>query len=83
MLSPCILHLLTIHPPYIGSTILGGIAALDLSFRQCHSNGVVFTIPGLTKSRRSSPLIQAFYQTFAPDPKLCPVQILKAYEDRS
>ena len=53
------------------------LAALDLS------NGVMFTIPILTKSRRSGPPIQVFYPALTSDPKLCPVQTLRAYEERS
>ena len=40
------------------------LAAVDLNFRSYRGEGVVFTIPGLTKSRRSGPSLQAFYPSF-------------------
>ena len=59
------------------------LAALDLSFHSFQDGGVKFTIPGLTKTRRDGPPIEAFYPEFPIDPKLCPVQTLICYEARS
>jgi len=39
-------------------------AVLDLNFESYRGEGVVFAIPGLTKSRRSGPSLQAFYPSF-------------------
>lgn len=59
------------------------LAALDLNHRTYQTNGVKFTIPGLTKSRRNGPPIEAFYPFFQGSPKLCPVRALKEYEEQS
>lgn len=59
------------------------LAALDLNHRTYQVNGVKFIIPGLTKSRRRGPPIEAFYPSFPESPKLCPVQALREYEKRS
>ena len=59
------------------------LAALDLSFRAFREGGVVFSIPGLTKTRRQGPPIQAFYPEFRGSHKLCPVRALRCYERRS
>ena len=40
------------------------LAMLDLNFRSYRGEGVVFTIPGLTKFRRSGSPLQAFYPKF-------------------
>ena len=37
------------------------LAALDLNHRTYQTNGVRFITPGLTKSRKNGPLIEAFY----------------------
>jgi len=59
------------------------LAALDLNFRTYQTNGVKFVIPGLTKSRRKGPPIEAFYPKFTDDSKLCPLLALQAYEERT
>ena len=59
------------------------LAALDLNHRSYQTNGVKFVIPGLTKSRRNGPPIEAFYPSFQGSPKLCPVRALREYEARS
>ena len=58
------------------------LAALDLN-HHTFQGGVRFIIPGLTKTRRSGPPIEAFYPAFPEDPKVCPVQALTCYETRS
>jgi len=59
------------------------LAALDLNHRTYQTDGVKFIIPGLIKSRRNGPPIEAFYPSFRESPKLCPVQALREYEARS
>ena len=49
------------------------LAALDLDFRTFQQNGVRFMIPGLMKTRRSGPPVEAFYPSFLDETKLCPV----------
>ena len=49
------------------------LAALHLNHHTYQVNGVQFIIPGLTKSRRRGPPIEAFYPTFPDSPKLYPV----------
>lgn len=56
---------------------------LPISFRSFQNGGVKFSIPSLTKTRREGPLIEAFYPEFPTDPRLCPVQTLVCYEQRS
>ena len=46
--------------------------ALDLRFRRFTDDGVLFSIPGLTKTRRSGPPKEAFYGSFSEDLSLCP-----------
>ena len=54
--------------------------ALDLRFRQFIPEGVIFRIPGLTKTRRFGPPKEAFFAKFTDDEALCPVETLKVYE---
>ena len=44
---------------------------------------MLFTILGLTKTRRSGSPLQAFYSSFSDNSKLCPVLALKEYEEKS
>ena len=59
------------------------LVALDLTYRYFSVSGVRFVIPGLTKTRRNGPPVEAFYSAFPENPKLCPVQALRCYEERS
>ena len=59
------------------------LTALDLRFRSFTDQGVKFVIPGLTKTRRRRPPVEACYPKFMEDPRVCPVQTLKCYERRS
>ena len=59
------------------------LVALDLNFLSYQAGGAKFIIPGLTKSRRAGPPIEAFYTEFPESPRLCPVRTLRAYENRS
>ena len=59
------------------------LVALDLNFRSFVGNGARFIIPGLTKTRRNGPPLEAFYPSFPEDPRVCPVTTLRCYEDRS
>ena len=52
------------------------LAALDLNHRTFQGGGVRFIIPGLTKTRKSGPPVEAFYPAFPEDPKICPVETL-------
>ena len=54
--------------------------ALDLRFRTFTAEGVLFRIPGLTKTRRSGPPKEAMFAAFGENPSLCPVNTLKQYE---
>ena len=56
--------------------------ALDLNFRRYTPEGVIFTLPTLTKTRRSGPLKESFYCRFKEE-ILCPVHTLKIYEQRT
>ena len=44
------------------------LVALDLNFRSFVGNGARFIIPGLTKTRRNGPPLEAFYPSFPEDP---------------
>ena len=59
------------------------LAALDLCFRSFNGDGAKYIIPGLTKTRRKGPPVEAFYSAFPEDPKICPVRALQCYEERS
>lgn len=59
------------------------LVALDLNYHTFQGTGVRFIIPGLTKTRRSGPPIEAFYASFSEDPRICPVETLKCYKLRS
>ena len=59
------------------------LAALDLNYHTYQTNGVRFVVPGLTKSRRNGPPIEAFYPSFQESPKQCSIQALREYEARS
>ena len=59
------------------------IQALDIRFLRITEEGARFQIPGLTKTRRSGPPLEAFYPVFTEDPDLCPVKNLQAYIDRT
>ena len=52
------------------------LVALDLNFRAYVGNGVRFVIPGLTKTRRSGPPLEAFYPSFPEDLCVYPVATL-------
>ena len=53
--------------------------ALDLRFRRYSSEGVTFSLPTLTKTRRSGPPKESFFCAFE-DKRLCPVHTLQVYE---
>ena len=59
------------------------LITLDLNFRQYTSTGVLFTIPGLAKTKRAGQPIQSTYPSFPENAKLCPVTTLQHYEDRA
>ena len=51
-------------------------------FRTFEGGGGKLIIPGLTQTRRYGPPIEAFYPAFSENLKLCPLQTLRAYEQR-
>ena len=59
------------------------LMALDLGFNFSTGMGMKFVIPGLTKTKRQRPPIEAFYLEFIEDPRVCPVHTLHGYERRS
>ena len=59
------------------------LAALDLNYRTFQRGGVRFIIPGLTKTGRSGPPIEAFYPAFPEDRKVGPVHTLIMRLDQS
>ena len=59
------------------------LAALDLNYMQHQVSGVKFVIPGLTKTRRNGPPLEAFYPAFLEEPQICPVKALQCYQARS
>ena len=59
------------------------LAALDLDYVRPQINGIKFIIPGLTKTRRSGPPLEAFYPYFTEEPQLCPVKTFEHYQERS
>ena len=52
------------------------IQALDIRFKRSVSDNMVFTIPGLTKTRRSGPPKQVFFYAFQEAESLCPVKTI-------
>ena len=59
------------------------LAALDLDYMRPQVNGMLFIIPGLTKTRRNGPPLQAFYPSFTEERQICPVRTLECYQSRS
>jgi hypothetical protein len=76
-------HKLTMLLALTNADRCSDLAALDLSYRTYLGNGVRFIIPGLTKTRVSGPPLEALYPAFPENQKLCPVQTLRAYEQRT
>ena len=57
---------------------------LDIKTRSFKSNDVVFEPTHLSKQSKSfCPLADFLFPSFPEDPMVCPVEILKAYEDRT
>ena len=55
--------------------------ALDVRFRVYRLDGVVFTLPTLTKNRKAgTPAKELFFGAFAVDSRLCVTQCLRRYE---
>ena len=59
------------------------IQALDIQFMRVLESKFVFTIPGLTKTRRSGPPKQVSFLAFNENHALCPVRALKTYKERT
>lgn len=57
---------------------------LNLHLRQFLPEGVIFKPAGLTKqARQNKPLADFFFPSFPHNKRLCPVEALKAYEERT
>ena len=57
------------------------LQALDVRFRIYRPDGVVFTLPSLTKKRKvGSPAKELFFGAYSADRQLCVVQCLRQYE---
>ena len=55
--------------------------ALDVRFRVYRLDGVVFTLPTMTKNRKAgTPAKELFFGAFAVDSRLCVTQCLRQYE---
>ncbi len=59
------------------------LQALDLRFRVYKPEGVSFKVPTLTKKTTGAPPKEFFFASFPPNPKICPVHCLRAYEKRT
>lgn len=59
------------------------LASLDLRFCSIQSEGARFVIPGLTKTRRTGPPKEVFFAYFPQNIRLCPVNTLVAYRERT
>lgn len=59
------------------------IQALDIRFKRSVSDNMVFTIPGLTKTRRSGPPKQVSFYAFQEAESLCPVKTIQIYIERT
>ena len=63
------------------TTRAGTLYKLDLQFRVFKHDGVIFTIPQLTKTfNPKKPSLKLFFPAFPQDRRLCPVTYLKHYE---
>ena len=71
--------LLALTPPSRSADL----SQLDIRGRQYKPDGVVFIPASLAKqSRQGKPVTPFFFPSFPPDPVICPVTTLKAYEER-
>ena len=60
------------------------LSQLDIRGKQYKPDGVVFVPASLAKqSRQGKPVTTFFFPSFPPDPGICPVTTLKAYEERT
>ena len=59
------------------------IQALDINYKHRTGGGIMFTIPGLTKTWRSGPPRQVYFAAFGEADSLCPVKTLETYEQRT
>ena len=60
------------------------LRALNTRFKQPIGGGIKFTIPGLTKTRRSGPpRASFFFAAFDEADALCPVRTLEIYEEKT
>ena len=60
------------------------LQALDLRYRLCYPDGVHFELPSLGKKRTvGAPPKQVVFEAFSAGKKLCVVECLRCYEDRT
>ena len=76
-------HKLTMLLALTNADRCSDLTALDLSYRTYLGDCVRFIIPGLTKTRVSGPPLESLYPAFPENQRLCPVQTLRAYEQRT
>ena len=62
---------------------MSDIKAPDSRIKVFTDGGVKFTIPGLTKTRRSGPPNDVFFVEFKECECLCPVKTVKVYLDKT
>ena len=55
------------------------LQAFDRKFIQKTPEGMLFRVPGLTKTRRSGGPKEVLYSKFVLDARICPVNILSLY----
>jgi len=57
---------------------------LDLRFRRYKPEGILFKLPSLTKKRKvEAPPKHCFFGAFPEDKRLCVVQCLRRYEEKT
>ena len=57
--------------------------ALDLRYLQSTPEGVIFSIPGPTKTRQSGAPREVTYNRFTENPEICPVATLQVYREKT
>ena len=80
---PMLTHKLAMLLALTNANRCSELAALDLQFCSVQSEGVHFTIPGLTKTRRTGPPKEVSFMCFKQNKKICPVTTLNAYLRRT
>ena len=77
-------HKLAILMALVWANRVSELCALDLHFRQYRPDGVHFELPSLGKKRTvGAPPRQIVFGSFLSDKKLCIVECMKCYEDKT